>query len=116
MCKQSQVTPFVECEAPQQRGRSVTGLVPFSRTAHVKIGKPSSYRGDGVIARFWKLVEYQCINFFSGVPTVYAALMQQLIHDRNLSSLKYGLCGAAPMPVELMIAFQASTGLKILEG
>ncbi|WP_332742205.1 acyl-CoA synthetase [Hydrogenophaga sp.] len=97
-------------------GVLVTGLLPFSRGAHVILGTPSGYRGDGVIQRFWELVEHHRINFFSGVPTVYAALMQQPTQGRNLSSLEYGLCGAAPMPVELMRAFQKSTGLQILEG
>jgi fatty-acyl-CoA synthase len=97
-------------------GVLVTGLLPFSRGAHVIIGTPSGYRGDGVIEHFWELVEHHRINFFSGVPTVYAALMQQPTRGRDLRSLEYGLCGAAPMPVELMRAFQESTGLKILEG
>jgi fatty-acyl-CoA synthase len=97
-------------------GVLVTGLLPFSRGAHVIIGTPAGYRGEGVIQRFWELVEHHRINFFSGVPTVYAALMQQPTQGHDLSSLEYGLCGAAPMPVELMRAFQASTGLTILEG
>ena len=97
-------------------GVLVTGLLPFSRGAHVILGTPSGYRGDGVIQHFWELVEHHRINFFSGVPTVYAALLQQPTQGRDLSSLEYGLCGAAPMPVELMRAFQESTGLKILEG
>jgi fatty-acyl-CoA synthase len=50
------------------------------------------------------------------VPTVYAALLQQPIAGRDLGSLEYGLCGAAPMPLELMRSFQERTGLKILEG
>lgn len=97
-------------------GVLVTGLLPFSRGAHVLLGTPLGYRGEGVIARFWELVERHRINFFSGVPTVYASLLQQPTHGRDLSSLEYGLCGAAPMPVELMRSFQALTGLKILEG
>ncbi|MDN8613660.1 acyl-CoA synthetase [Variovorax ginsengisoli] len=97
-------------------GVLVTGLLPFSRGAHVILGTPAGYRGDGVIKHFWELVEHHRINFFSGVPTVYAALMQQPTQGRDLSSLEYGLCGAAPMPLELMRSFQESTGLKILEG
>ena len=97
-------------------GVLVTGLLPFSRGAHVIIGTPSGFRGDGVIKHFWELVEHHRINFFSGVPTVYAALVQEPTQGRDLSSLEYGLCGAAPMPVELMRVFQESTGLKILEG
>jgi len=94
----------------------VTGLLPFSRGAHVILGTPQGWRGEGVIARYWEMVERHRINFFSGVPTVYAALLQQPAEGRDLSSLEYGLCGAAPMPLELMRGFQDRTGLKILEG
>jgi fatty-acyl-CoA synthase len=94
----------------------VTGLAPFSCGAHVILGTPQGWRGDGVIAGFWDMVQHHRINFFSGVPTVYAALMQQPLEDRDLSSLEYGLCGAAPMPLDLMRSFQQRTGLKILEG
>lgn len=94
----------------------VTGLVPFSKGAHVLLGTPQGYRGAGVIDRFWEMVKHHRINFFSGVPTLYAALLQRPIDKNDLRSLEYGLCGAAPMPVELMRSFQDRTGLKILEG
>ena len=94
----------------------VTGLLPFSRGAHVLLGTPHGYRGEGVVPRFWELVERHKISFFSGVPTVYAALLEQPTQGRDLRSLEYGLCGAAPMPAELMRNFQKTTGLKILEG
>jgi len=94
----------------------VTGLWPFSRGAHVLLGTAQGYRGKDVVPRFWELVERHRINFFSGVPTLYAGLLQQPIEGRDIGSLEYGLCGAAPMPVELMRSFQERTGLKILEG
>jgi fatty-acyl-CoA synthase len=94
----------------------VTGLLPLSRGAHVLIGTPQGWRGEGVIARFWEMVERHRINFFSGVPTVYAALLQQPVAGHDIASLEYGLCGAAPMPPELMRGFQERTGLRILEG
>jgi fatty-acyl-CoA synthase len=94
----------------------VTGLLPFSRGAHVILGTPQGYRDSAVVGRFWELVEHHRINFFSAVPTLYAALLQQPMEGRDLSSLQYGLCGAAPMPVELMRGFEQRTGLQILEG
>lgn len=94
----------------------VTGLLPFSRGAHVLLGTPQGFRGEGVISRFWEMVETHRINFFSGVPTLYAALMQFPTEGHQLDSLEFGLCGAAPMPMELMRSFQERTGLKILEG
>jgi fatty-acyl-CoA synthase len=97
-------------------GVMVTGLVPFSQGAHVVLGTPQGYRGEGVVPRFWEIVERHRINFFSGVPTLYAALMQTPIDGRRIDCLEYGLCGAAPMPVQLMKDFEARTGLRILEG
>jgi len=94
----------------------VTGLIPFSRGAHVVLGTPQGYRGPGVVPRFWEIVERHRINFFSGVPTLYASLLDQPLNGRDIGSLEFGLCGAAPLPVELMKGFQSKTGLKILEG
>jgi fatty-acyl-CoA synthase len=97
-------------------GQLVTGLAPWSKGAHVVIGTPQGYRGDGVIANFWTLVEHFRINMFSGVPTVYSALLQTPIAGRDVSSLAFGFCGAAPMPVQLFQSFQAQTGVRIVEG
>jgi fatty-acyl-CoA synthase len=94
----------------------VTGLLAFSRGAHVVLGTPQGYRGEGVVKRFWEIVEHYRINFFSGVPTLYGSLLDVPLGERDISSLEYGLCGAAPMPVELIRTFQHRTGIRILEG
>lgn len=95
---------------------TVTGLLPFSRGAHVVLGTAQGYRGEGVVKRFWEIVEHYRINFFSGVPTLYGSLMDVPVDGRDIGSLEYALCGAAPMPVELLRAFQARTGIRVLEG
>lgn len=97
-------------------GQLVTGLMPWTHGDRVIIGTPQGYRGDGVVARFWELVEHFSINFFSGVPTVYSALLQQPIQGRRIDTLQYALCGAAPMPVELFRSFESRIGVRILEG
>ncbi|MHC8367231.1 acyl-CoA synthetase [Pseudomonas sp. ZT5P21] len=97
-------------------GQLVTGLMPWTQGDHVILGTPNGYRGEGVIPRFWEMVEHFGINFFSGVPTVYAALLQYECQGHDLSSLRYAMCGAAPMPAELFREFERRTGLKILEG
>ncbi|MHA4750851.1 AMP-binding protein, partial [Enterococcus faecium] len=80
-----------------------------SHGAHVILGTPQGYRGDGVVKRFWEIVAHHRISFFSGVPTLYAALMRVPIEGHDVSTLEYGLCGAAPMPMELMRNFQDKT-------
>lgn len=92
-----------------------TGLLPFSKGAHVVLGTPQGYRGEGVVTRFWEIIEAHRINFFSGVPTLYASLLDVPIDGHDIGSLEYGLCGAAPMPVEVFRGFQARTGIRILE-
>lgn len=97
-------------------GVLVTGLLPFSRGAHVILGTPQGYRGPGLVPRFWEVVERHRVNFFSGVPTLYAGLLQVPTAGHDLRSLEYGLCGAAPMPVEVFRSFQERSGIRILEG
>lgn len=94
----------------------VTGLMAFSRGAHVVLGTPHGYRNEGVVAHFWEIVEHYRVNFFSGVPTLYGALLGVPVGAHDISSLEYGLCGAAPMPVELLRTFEQRTGVRILEG
>ncbi|MEH0155118.1 acyl-CoA synthetase [Limibacter armeniacum] len=97
-------------------GVTVTGLVPFSNGDTLILGSPSGYRGEGIIQHFWKMVEHYHINFFSGVPTVYAELLKVPIGNSKISSLEFGICGAAPMPVKLFQDFEKTTGVKIIEG
>ncbi|MFA5121101.1 acyl-CoA synthetase [Zavarzinia sp.] len=97
-------------------GTVVTGIAAFAGGATVVILTPQGYRGQGVIQNFWALVERFKGNSFSGVPTLYAALLDVPIGTCDVSSLKTAICGAAPMPADLIRRFEAATGVKILEG
>ncbi len=83
--------------------------------ASVVMPTPQGYRGEGVIANFWKLIERHGVSFLITVPTAVAALMQRRV-DADVSSLRLALSGSAAMPVELANRFEAATGLKLLEG
>ncbi|MVW75085.1 acyl-CoA synthetase [Pseudomonas xionganensis] len=97
-------------------GVIVTGLTAFLGGAEVLLATPQGYRNPNLIGNFWKLIERHKVSFFSGVPTIYAGLLQVPSEGHDLSSLKYALCGAAPMPVELIHQFEAKTGLTLIEG
>jgi fatty-acyl-CoA synthase len=97
-------------------GAMVTGLVPWLAGSRVVLGPADGYRDKKVIANFWDIVEAYRINVFSGVPTIYGALLQTKVEGRDLSSLDFAICGAAPMPVELFKRFEGATGIRILEG
>jgi long-chain acyl-CoA synthetase len=57
------------------------------------------------------------VTYFAGVPTMYFALLHQAsAGERDLSSLRYCTSGGAPMPVEVMHAFDARFQTSIHEG
>lgn len=95
---------------------TVTGSYPFSIGAHVVILSPQGYRDANVIKNFYKIVEHYKAVSFSLVPTVLSMLLQVPTDDADISSLRYGSCGAAPLSVELFQKFEAHSGMKILEG
>ena len=97
-------------------GQLVTGLQPWMRGDHVVLATPEGYRAKALIARFWEVVARFRISTFSGVPTLYSALLETPIGSNDVSSLKFAICGAAPMPLALIRAFEARTGVKIIEG
>lgn len=97
-------------------GVLVTGLLPFSTGAHVLMAGPQGYRTPGLVKNFWEVVDHHKINFFSGVPTLYASLLDVPVGKYDISSLEYGLCGAAPLPEEVLKQFESRIGIKILEG
>ena len=55
------------------------------------------------------------VTLFAGVPTMYFALLHHA-GPVDFSSVKYCLSGGAPLPVEVMKAFEAKFGVSIFEG
>jgi len=69
-------------------------------------------------SEFWEVVERYRVTFWSAVPAVYNILLQipETAEGRDVSSVKFGICGAAPMPVETFRRFEETFGVKIVEG
>ncbi|MFC9839710.1 class I adenylate-forming enzyme family protein, partial [Rhodococcus sp. NPDC127530] len=66
---------------------------------------------------FFGLVESERPTFFSAVPTIYnilAALPDDVRPDT--SSVRFGICGAAPASAELLTRFEDRYGFPLLEG
>jgi fatty-acyl-CoA synthase len=93
-----------------------TGLGTFCSGATVLLAGIQGYRTPGLLAAFWRLIERYRVNYFSAVPTVYASLLEVPVAGADVSSLRYAICGAAPMPPEVFRRFETLTGLRILEG
>ena len=70
------------------------------------------------VSKFGPSVEEHGCSYFSAVPKVYKILLQaaDTVKRCDLSSLKYGICGAAPMPVDTITSFEDTFGVEILEG
>ena len=63
------------------------------------------------------LIERDRLTLFAGVPTMYFALLHHR-GDRayDVSSLRGCMTGGAPMPVEVLYAFEEKFNVQILEG
>jgi long-chain acyl-CoA synthetase len=61
------------------------------------------------------LIARNRVTLFAGVPTMYFALLH---HEAgaDLSSVRFCMAGGAPMPVEVMKAFEEKFDVQILEG
>ncbi|MCF2530265.1 AMP-binding protein [Yinghuangia soli] len=93
----------------------VTGLGPFFHARTIVSLGPRGYRDKELMADFWRIVEHFRITAFSAVPTVYASL-PPVPDDADLSSLRAGAVGAAPLPGRVRTGFEASAKVPMLEG
>ncbi len=65
----------------------------------------------------FEVLERDRVTLFAGVPTMYFALLHHAAERAyDLSRLRWCLSGGAPMPVEVMRAFEAKYRVEILEG
>ena len=94
----------------------LTGLAPFSVGASVVLLTPTGYRDAGVIKNFFKIAERYEVESFMVVPTVLSMLLEVPVEGLDLSRLKFALCGAAPLSVQVFRAFEEHSGLRLLEG
>jgi len=93
----------------------LTGLAPLLAGSSLLLAGPDGFRDKALLANFWRLAERFRVTMFSGVPTIYSSLLDHPSGGADLSSLRYGVVGAAPMPVSVFRAFEARTGIRILE-
>jgi acyl-CoA synthetase (AMP-forming)/AMP-acid ligase II len=65
---------------------------------------------------FWKTVDELKPATISAVPTILAAVLHAPGAPEGATSLRYMICGAAPLSRELLEAFQERFDIRILEG
>jgi fatty-acyl-CoA synthase len=93
----------------------VTLLAPLLRGRHSVWAGPLGYREPALFRHFWKIVEHFRIATLSAVPTVYAALARVPV-DADISSLRFAVVGASPLPAAVREAFERHTGVPLCQG
>ncbi len=98
----------------------VAGVLPGSLTslaagAETVIPTTALFRNREVMANYWRLVEKHRATVLSAVPTALAALANVPVGDADISSLRYGRTGAAPMPADLAARLKKMLGIHVHE-
>ena len=100
-------------------------VLPLFHANGIVLGTLSPLRAGGQVSitgrfsrdRFFSDVERLRPTYFSAVPAIYALLASLPEHVRpDTSSLRFGVCGAAPMPAESIERFERRFGVTIVEG
>lgn len=91
--------------------------IMVSLLAPLRVGARLSIVDGFSASTFFDTVEQLRPTYFSAVPTIYALLLTRPEgRDRDLSSLRFAVCGAAPSTRELLAASERLLGVPILEG
>lgn len=93
----------------------VTLLAPLFKGQRVVWAGPRGYREVSLYTNFWKLVEHYRVTTMSGVPTVYSVLADRPV-NADISSLRFALVGASPLPKAVRESFESATSVPLLEG
>ncbi|MFI7641773.1 AMP-binding protein [Nonomuraea sp. NPDC049400] len=93
----------------------VTGLAPIMHGTPVVSLGPLGFRDTSLMADFWRIIEHYRVTTFSAVPTVYQAL-PPVPEDVDLSCLRAGVVGAAPLPRGVREAFESTVKAPMVEG
>ncbi|WP_100400060.1 long-chain-fatty-acid--CoA ligase [Bacillus sp. FJAT-44742] len=108
-----------------EEGEKLLGVSPFYHVYGMSaVMLLAVFRGSTIICisrfdpkKFLEIIRKERPTLFSGVPTVYAALLKQPeATEETMKSLKLCMAGSAPLPLEVIRAFEEKTGAVILEG
>jgi long-chain acyl-CoA synthetase len=91
-------------------GEIVTLMTPLHAGASVVLHRKFSP------THFWESVARYRVTLFSSVPTILSILCQAGKPTVDYASLEFGICGAAPLPVEVHKQFEELLHIPIYEG
>ena len=93
-------------------GCIVSSLSVLMSGANVLIMSPVGMRNPSMLKNFWKIVERYRATVIGGVPTALSAVLEVPV-DGDLSSVRYGIVGAASAPRSLATRFFQRTGKEL---
>jgi long-chain acyl-CoA synthetase len=75
-------------------------------------------------SKFWQIIEDYRITSFGSVATMLSMLLQKKselnpkseIENRKSETLRFAMCGSAPVPVEVLKKFEETFGCLVIEG
>lgn len=99
-------------------------ILPLFHCNGLVIGTVAPLRAGGTVHvadrfspdSFWDNIERIRPTYFSAVPTMYSLLADRGPTGHDLSSIRFVICGAAPMPAGLIATFESAFGLPVVEG
>lgn len=91
-------------------GEVVTLMTPLFCGGSVVLNRKFS------ASNFWPYIAQYQVNIFSTVPTILSLLLNHPKPSEDITSLQFGICGAAPLPVEVHKQFEATFNIPIYEG
>jgi len=95
-------------------GTVASSLAPFLAGAQIVVMSGQGFRNPEMISGIWKVVERCKVTSLAAVPTAMGALLNTKV-DADISSIRWGLTGAASCPQSVTERFHQVTGAGLHE-
>jgi len=96
-------------------GALVCTLAPLLVGAAVLNLSAAGYRNPKMVLNYWRMVERYRVSIVGGVPTALRAIAAAPINGADLSSIRTGYTGGAPVPRSVATAFESASGKPLRE-
>ena len=91
-------------------GTICTGLSAFMAGLELVVMSRAGMRSPAIVEGFWRLAAQHNAILVGGVPTGVGAVLEVLVDDADISSVRAGLTGAALLPPAVGERFRQVTG------
>lgn len=95
-------------------GTVASSLAPFLAGAQIVVMSGQGFRNPDMVSGIWKIVERCKVTALAAVPTAMGALLNTEV-NADISSIRWGLTGAASCPQSVTERFCQVTGASLHE-